>query len=288
MNKIAALWNQFWFKPGSELNFKLVRFFIFTGGAVFGFFVVDSHPATFYDHWQPISFYHLLDGPLNHETLKILRWLWLAFGFIAGFGLFYPVTALLTFICGAIFLGHDYNFGVVYHSHHMYIMGVTILTFSEWFQLLTGKNKDRAEYYNWSIQWVKCYVVWVFFLCGIEKLYAGGGLNWAFSESFYMRLWTNPYHPPLTQWALEQPLFVSQIFAGIALLVVELFAPLAFWGRRMGVVYFFIWSFFHLAVTLTYGNHLTFYSHIFCYTAFIDWEYYFNKYSQKRGSNVSK
>lgn len=255
---ITRAWNRFWFESADPATWPALRFLLFFGGTLFLFLVPSVHPAGFYANWDPISFYRFLPGPLGETTLLVLRWTWLIAGLCAGLGWGYRWTSWICFAAGTIYLGHDYNFGFVYHSYHMYVLSLGIMALS--------RPGDR-----WAVQWVKAYVVYVMFLCGLQKLYFGGGFGWAFSDAFYLRLFTNPQKPFLTRWALEQPLFVSQILAGFALVVVELAAPLAFLGRRLGVFYFFIWSVFHFFVHWTYGGHTQFFSQIFCYAAFLPW-----------------
>lgn len=134
-----------------------------------------------------------------------------------------------------------------------------------------GGNSERRADYRWPVQLIKVYVVYVFFVCGVQKLLQSG-VSWALSDSFYYRLMTIPDQPPLSQWIQSQPGFVSQIFASGALFVVELGAPFALLGRRAGMVFALIWSLFHVLVKATFGVHTLFFSQIFVYSAFIDWE----------------
>ena len=281
MNWISTKWNHFWFEKESSINMIMARWLLFFCGAVFYTFMKDVHPTSFYEQWHPLSFYKLLPGPLSPSTLNTLRVIWLVFSYAAGLGILYRYTSLVAFLTGVVYLGHDYCFGIVYHSHHMYIMCVGILVVSEFICGYSKRIKTSLDLmstdYHWPLQWARCYVVYMMFVCGVEKLWYGGGLTWAFSESFFLRLWTNPYQPPLNQWITSQPLFVSQAFAAVALFVVELGAPLVFLGKKSRIFFFFIWSFFHFFVSLTYGNHFTFYSQILCYALFIDWSSFLPK-----------
>jgi hypothetical protein len=278
MKCLILAWNKFWFKDVSAYNMLVFRFIILTGGAVFHWFILDSHPATFYESWAPISFYKLLDRPINADILNILRYVWLASTFVAGLGIFYRFFTVVGFLSGVVYLGHDYNFGVVYHSHHLYIMCVGILAFSSLCSTigiqLSSLKKNKSSEFHWPLRLVQVYVIYVFFLCGVEKLWYGGGFSWAFSESFLLRMLVNPHQTPLARWIIEQPMFVSQIFAAGALFVFELGAPFALLNSKIKILFVFLWSSFHVFVTLTFGNHYAFYSQILCYMAFIDWEKY--------------
>jgi hypothetical protein len=281
MNWIVQKWSHFWFEKESSINMIMARWMLFFGGAIFYSFFKDVHPASFYGQWHPLSFYKFLSGPLSVEFLRNLRYVWLALSYVAGLGILYRYTSVLAFLTGVVYLGYDYNFGIVYHSHHMYIMCVAILVFGEVVSHYSHRIKTSLDMYSadyhWPLQWARCYVVYMMFICGLEKLWYGEGLKWAFSESFFLRLWTNPYQPFLNRWITSQPLFVSEIFAALALFLVELGAPLVFLGKKSRIFFFFVWSFFHVFVTLTYGDHYTFYSQILCYTLFIDWSSFLPK-----------
>jgi hypothetical protein len=131
--------------------------------------------------------------------------------------------------------------------------------------LMNSKSKDFS-WIDWSM---KIFVVFVMTLTGLQKLYYGGGSEWALSDAFYVRIAVNPYSSPLAKIVLDSPLFVSQLFAFYALFIIELLSPLALFNKRIGLLYFFFWSSFHLGVTLLFGNHYLFYSQIFVYSVFL-------------------
>lgn len=267
--------DRFFFKPTTPASLYCVRFLVFVVGAIYLRIHSSQHPQTFYDVWNPISFYTLLSEPLSSTTLEVLRDIWLFSSLIAGIGVLFRWTAPLAFVTALIYLGHSYNFNRVYHSTHLYIMTVGILALARaphpfLFSTKNFTNKFSGEYF-WPLRWIQCYVVFAFFVCGLQKLYYGHGLQWIFSENFYLRLLQNPFHPPLNQWILEQPLYVSQVMAFFAI-AIEFFAPLALLNRKWAVAFVVAWTAMHALVSATLGTHFQFFSQCFAYAAFLNWD----------------
>lgn len=292
MSSVIKIWNNFWFNEVNNTNLIVFRFILLTLGALFQWYItnvnnmIEINPETFYLTWQPISFYKFFDNPISYQMLAILRYIWLASSFLAGFGFLYNYLIIISFISGVIFLGHDYNFGTVGHSNHLYIMSIGILAISSIFEKLNPIKKELNQIkcvdYNWPLLLIKMYIVYMYFILGFEKLWYGGGLSWAFSESFYLRIFTNPQVTPFGHWVLEQPIYISQFFAAFALFVIELGAPLALINRSFNFIFVILWTLFHVMVTQSFGNHYGFYSQIFCYMVFVDWEFLSKKYKWKQ------
>lgn len=243
---------------------KYFEFLLLTCGTSYVAFQFNVFPPDFFLSWQPISFFQLLEGPLPEYVLVALRYVWFFSLVFAGIGVFKKVLCPLGAVAGVIALGHHYNFGNVYHGTHLYIGAVVLTCF------FPKKTLSPKLF----LSMMKFFVVFVMCLTGIQKLYYGGGLDWAFSDAFYMRIASNPFHPFLAKKVLEGPLWFSQFLGGYSLIVVELLSPLALLNRRFGRLYFFIWSTFHLGVTLIFTNHFMFYSQIFVYSVFLDIENY--------------
>lgn len=266
LKNLAQLWNSYWFKETSPEALKAYRFIIYTLGALFLYFVPGSHPASFYEIWDPISFYQLLPGPLSTTSIETVKLCWLVTSVLAGMSVGFRITGKLAALCGLFYFGYNYNFGHVYHSTHMYVMVLLILSFSKL------ENKPSIEN-RWPLALAQAYVVYVMFFCGLQKMYYGDGLLWVFSESFYLRLLMNPATPALNQWAVDGPLWISQAMAFMGVIVVELLSPLFLFKNRHRWVLFFIWLSFHFMVMLAYGSHKSFLSQVFCYVVIlpIDW-----------------
>ncbi len=270
---VSTIWNKFWFTPGSALELGILRFLLFSGGALFHFLHQESwETEDFFVQWQPISFFQLFSGPLSNDVKSYIHLSWVIIYFVAGLGIWFRPLAILGSVLGLIYLGHDYNFGVVYHSHHMYIMSCCILSFSRADRgfLLFGKSDVafRPEY-RWPVRWVQSYVIYIMFLCGIEKMVIGGPIQWAFSDAFYMRAVVHPHKTLLRDWLIEQPLFVSQIFSFLGLYVAEVMAPLALFRLYFARFFVGFWVSFHVFVMFIFDFHFGFFSQVFAYSSLV-------------------
>lgn len=282
MSSLVAAWKKYWFAPDDPFNLGATRFFLCCGGAVFYFFLRDSFPDGFFHEWHPISYYRLLPGPISQNWVEWIRFIWLGFTFLAGLGIAFRYTIVIGAAAGMFFNGYNYNFSWVYHSNHIYVMALIILAFSragDGFRIFPGLRPLPApsSAYRWPLRLIQCYVVYVFFLCGVQKVWNAGGFEWALSNSFFNLIMTTPYHTPLSLWVQAQPPWMAKVFSSVALFVVELGAPIALLSRRCALAYFFIWSFFHVMVKATFGIHTLFFSQILAYTAFIDWRTFFGR-----------
>jgi hypothetical protein len=251
--------NHAWYSQ-ERMNYKVFRVLLFIGATLFIYIRSGSALEGFYDNWSPISFFKLLDGPLSPQVLTGFKSGWLIFGILAGLNICFNWTSKLAFTFGTLFLGYEYNFGYVYHSTQVYLIAMFIMAFAP--QDSNGKK-------FWHLSIVKLWVVFVMLITGLQKLYYGGGFKWAFSDSFYIKIFNLPYHTPFAQYVLDSPVIISQILAIFALVVVELAAPLSLKSKRWGILYFFIWTSFHPLVTLVFGRHFQFYSQVFVYSAFL-------------------
>ncbi|MCF8059303.1 MAG: hypothetical protein K9K67_08405 [Bacteriovoracaceae bacterium] len=248
----------------NSLKLKTVEFCILTLGTLYVWYNFNVFPPDFFAQWRPISFYKLFSEPFSRDFLFILKSCWIFFLIFAGLGIGGRLFRIVGALCAIVLLGHHYNFGNVYHGTHVYIGAVIILC-------LLPRPKSNGL----LISYIKYFVVFVMVLTGLQKLYYGGGLDWAFTDAFFVRLASHPYQAKIGRAVLEGPLILSQIFAGWALIVAELLAFMALFHKNLGRAYFFIWSSFHLGVTLVFGNHFMFYSQIFVYSAFLDLEFAF-------------
>lgn len=265
--------DRYFFEPATPVGLYCMRLLVFIGGAIFFAMKRSLHPATFYDVWNPISFYVFLPGPLPSWILESARWVWLICSVAAGFGLWFRASAALSFCAALFFLGYEYCFNQVYHSVHIYIMTLGILAFARApHSLFLSKLRPESVHgeFRWPLRWIQLYVVYVFFLCGLQKLYFGGW-EWVFSDNFYIRLLINPYHPPLNEFALHGPLFISQVMAFLAFYL-ELLSPLALINKRWALAFVIMWTLLHVNVTATFGTHTQFFSQCFAYAAFLDWD----------------
>lgn len=241
-------------------NISICRFLVFTLGSLFLFYNSYGQILLPVEQWRPISFYQFLSGPISVTVYSFTNYFWLITSLIAGVGYRFRFFSVLAFLSGLFILGYEYNFGYVYHSKHLYIGSVGF--FALW---------GESEY---SLKLIRYYAVYILFVTGLEKLYFGEGLTWALSSNLYLQILDSPVRTKLGEWLLNQNIMVSQVFAFVTLVFIELMSPLSLlMFKRYKSAFLFVvgWTLFHIMVTLTFGGHTQFFSHLFCYAAFINW-----------------
>lgn len=241
-------------------NISICRFLVFTLGSLFLFYNSYGQILLPDDQWNPISFYQLLNGPISATVYNSFNYFWLMTSLIAGLGFRFRLFSVLAFLSGLFILGYEYNFGHVYHSKHLYIGSVGF--FALW---------GESEY---SLKLIRYYAVYILFVAGLEKLYFGEGLTWALSSNLYLQILESPVQTKFGRWILSQNLAMSQAIAFVSLVFIELMSPLSLWvfkKYKSAVLFVASWTLFHVMVTLTFGGHTQFFSHLFCYSVFINW-----------------
>lgn len=253
-----------------KLQLQIYRALIFGPATWYIFFKGHYYPDNFYETWQPISFYHLLSGPWSQNFLDGLRYLWFIFcqfTFISLYPRFYKernyrLLSVPATILAILFLGHDYNFGTIYHGTHLYVAVCLLLS-------LAPKNrKNRDSPYDWHIPLIKSFISFMLFSAGLQKIFKGG-VDWFTTDALFIKMALLPAHPPLASLLLEAPLWVHQLLGFIILIGVQLSAPLALISPVTGLFYFILWSLFHIGASLIFSVGTSFYSQIFCYAIFL-------------------
>ena len=259
-----------------ELHLNFYRALIFGPATWYLFFKGHYYPKEFFNQWQPISFYQLLSGPIDSELLSLIEWSWFLISLFAFISLFpklklkhyFSPLSKIGSILGIIYLGHDYNFGRVYHGTHLYLGVCLLLAFAP-------KNKaDQPEFHNdlWHIELIKIFIVFLLACAGLQKL-AAGGMSWFTTDALFIKLATLPSHTWMASALLKAPLWIFKILAFIIVIGVQVSAPLALWGKKTGLAYLFLWCLFHLGATHIYSVGSSFYSQIFCYFIFFPTTY---------------
>lgn len=241
-------------------DYLIFRFIIF---ALAPTYIIQRYASKVIDptqRWTPISFYTLLETPPPIEYIFYIKWASYFISLLAACGILFSISSKLATILTIVFLGFKYNFGHVYHSYHLYLGAMIILSFAP-----KCSNNKR----DWHLEMVKYWVVYVMSLTGLQKLYYGGGFQWALSDNLYIRILILLRHTNFAKWILNSDIIISQMFALFSLLVTELLSSLSLINKKIGVLFFIIWTSFHIFVTLTFGGHKMFYTQVFVYTAFL-------------------
>ncbi len=235
--------------------------------------------------FKPYSYFHVLTTPLSQSLQNSIFWLWLALTVMVFIGLFTRTALFLWILATILFIGYGYNFGKVDHSLHLISQCMLILGFtrcSDVWSLDSLWKKDNGRIqphwrYNWPLVLVRTNVIVAMFTLGLQKLYFSG-FDWFMSDRFFILVFTNSSNTALANWILSAPIWVSQLLAGFAMIVVELLAPLAFF-RPFNKIFPVIWVLFHVGVILLFGGHIAFLSQGVAYLFFYDFDKYiwFNK-----------
>ncbi len=249
---------------------QLYKIIIFGAATTFLFIKGHYYPPSFYSQWQPISFYRLLDQPLPPGLLRFFEWGWFILSMATALSClkapqYFRALAKVASIFAVIYLGHDYNFGTIYHGTQLYLGVLLILAFAP-----MNKKEEQQQYFHdrWHIPLIKFFITFMLFGAGMQKL-VKGGLSWVFSDALFIKLALLPSHTWAATQLLQAPLWVFEFLAFIILFGVQLSAPLALFHRTIGIGYFILWSCFHLGATYIFSVGSTFYSQIFCYSLFL-------------------
>ncbi len=274
-NFVFNKWNSFWFAKRNPQPLSIYRVLIFSGLLVVYWFFWDRHESFFNcELYQTVGVYSLFGIPCSSYLFKIAYWAGILTAFLALLGLGYKWTGKLASLFALFVSGYIYNFHEVYHSYHMFIIVVLIvgfsraggsLSFDAWLQ--KNSMEDSWEF-HWPLQMVRLYVVYVYWIVGIEKLYYGG-FEWAFSENLQMIVFVNPQKGLLAPWFLSLSKYSVILIASWSLFVAEFLSPIALFGKKAGYFMWFNWLIFHIGVSLTLGGHLGFFSQVLCACVFL-------------------
>ena len=226
--------------------------------------------------FQPIGIFKTLPHPISVENLRFIYFAWILFLFFVFIGFASRYTTAILFFLSLIVLGYSSNFGKVVHDTHMILMSLLVLAVSRHADVLSldsvlyEKRKEKSWHYGWPLRFLQIYVVVSLTTLGMQKILQQG-LVWAFSDKFYLTVYTHPSSGLLHEWFIGLPIWVSMLAAASALLVFELFSPLALF-YPFNCVYPFFWSAMHVGVTLLFGGHKMFFSQIAVYFCFLNFE----------------
>lgn len=269
--KVFKMFSKYFFKEASPYPLAILRIILFSFAI---YFLTTSYKTSLEflcTEWSPYGVFKILQIPCSEIAYNLIFIFGIVGSVFAILGVFYRPMAIIGAFSVMLFLGYRYNLIRMYHGYHVYVMVLFIVSLSQACNVLSlkkTKSEDLHWKYNWPIAMCKLYVVYVYFICGIEKLYFRG-LDWVFSDSLYLVMFVNPQEASLKMWILDQPLWVSQALAFWSLFVCELMAPLALLNKCWGYSYWFIWLSFHMGVHITLGGHKSFFSQLVAASVFL-------------------
>lgn len=210
------------------------------------------------EHFRPVGVVRVLAGPLPPSAVIAIAAATAAL--LAGFvlGVAYRVVAPLAALGLLWSLTYRNAWGMVFHTENLLVMHVIALAVAPaadaW--ALTRRREPAPAGYGWAIKLLVAIAAVTYLLAGIAKLRMAGG-DWLDGEFLRNQIAIDNLRKALLgdQTAALATLFLEQpavltLFCMLTL-VVELGAPLALLGSRVGRVWVVgAWG-FHLAVVLT-------------------------------------
>jgi hypothetical protein len=225
--------------------------------------------------WQPISFFILIPPTFLSSLLPYLNISLIVASLLAVTGYYIRFASLACFILFLLTVGYYMNFGKVFHGHHLLAMTLGILFFAP----ITPNEKKQGHVknsmartlswkYHWPIQLIKIYSVSIYFSNGWKKIiYNEEG--WWDGTILYSIILSIPGKSDLVNYMLDLPLIFFQFGSLFVLIIVQLLAPISLINQKLSVLYFFIFTSFHVSVISIFGGHLEFLSFVVCNTVFL-------------------
>ncbi len=263
MNRLIKAWNQYWFTPGHPRILAVYRVIVFITYLCLAFFERNKMTSEIMcQKFQPISFYRILAVPCSQTLFVMAFWLSVVLAVFAALGILYKFSGKAAALLSVFVLGYQYNFHEVHHSTQVLVFVLLIVGFAD-----AGKAKGLKKHlhpvfkgdYRWPIQLSKAYIVYAYFIVGLEKLFSAG-IEWSFSENLWLIVKTSPSSGILRGWFLDLPVFITSVIAFWSLFVCEILAPMALISRKWGYLMWLNWLSLHIGISLVIGGHFTFFS----------------------------
>ena len=259
---LAARIDGWWRTPAPAKRLAVLR--VLVGGFAVGYVVIRAPNfvsyASFDDsQFAPVGIVTLLDGPLPDIVLRLLVAVTVVVGvaFLAGwrFRISGPAFALLLLSL----MTYRNAWGQIFHTENILVLHVLVLGLSPAADALSldsrGRNAPGEESrYGWPIRLMCIVTVLTYFIAGETKLRIAG-LDWITSDSLrnfiaydnLRKVELGDTHSPLGGMLVRHAWLFPPL--AVATLAVELGAPLALLGGRIGRVWSLLAWGFHVGVT---------------------------------------
>jgi uncharacterized membrane protein YphA (DoxX/SURF4 family) len=244
--------DRFWMSEAPALRLAMIRvligayalvFLVARGPHLLSF--ADQHPSQF----EPIGVVGLLPGPISSAQLTVLyaASLVLCLFFLLGF--MHRIAAPLFAGSLLLLLTYAHSWGKINHTENLLALYTIVLCLTAGADTLSLDSRRRGSpavarhgRYGWPIKLLCTLTIISYVLAGIAKLKAGG-LDFVTGDTLrnhvafdnVRKIELGSIHSPIGAALVSFPLFFT-VLAWFSMLV-ELGAPIAMFGRRLGAIW---------------------------------------------------
>jgi hypothetical protein len=252
--------SDWWFAPAPAERLAALRILIGSYALLYvalrlpEFLGVARYSAS---NFQPIGVVRVVDAPLPPSVVAVLAIATcvLLAAFVAGAA--YRITAPLAAVALLWTLTYRNSWGQVFHTENLLVLHVLVLALAPAADAyaIDKLQRDAPAGYGWPIKLLAALTAATYVLAGIAKLRLAGG-DWLDGELLRNHIAVDNLRKallgdmvaPLGNLFLDHP--AQLVVFSVMTLVIELGAPLALLGRRLG----YVWSLgawgFHVGVVL--------------------------------------
>ncbi len=256
MNALTQRLHQFWYQPAPAERIAILR--IATGGFALWYLLsryemLQKLSRSDITMFEPVGLAKILYEPIAPGVFTLLLLVTILFNvaYIAGWKFKWtgPVFALLLLFL----LSYRNSWTMIYHNRialvlHVFIIGVVAsadaFSVDAWEKAKAGAKKATAHWrYGWPIRLICAGTVLTYFLSGIAKVLGELAWDWVSGEAMRSQVAIDALRKellggkaePLFEWLYPHAeLF---LFFAIGTMIIELGAPFALAGRRVGMVW---------------------------------------------------
>ncbi len=291
MKKIFDQVDQFFFKKASAYHLSCIRIITALFLLVFCERYFDGLEIAYSaGNYDAVGLFKILPTLIDLEFLRSIQVVWLVSLLFLLFGFLTRFSTILVFLTSLFVLGYRNNFGKIDHDSHLLLYMLFVFCFSRWGDVFSidslfrpKKPVSESWRYRWPVALINITTVLTMFTLGVQKLYFEG-LEWVFSDKFYLLIYKNPGMTVFGKFILNQDLWVSVALAFYSVFVVECLSPLAL-SKKFSKVFPVLWSSLHVGVWLILGGHLNFFSQVVVYLNFYDLSFFPKVIAKRLGAH---
>jgi hypothetical protein len=255
--------DRFWRRPMPATRLATLRLLVGAFGAIY-LSVRTPHLLSYalddVDRFRPVGVIALGGAPILPAVYQalVIATVILAFPFLAGWRhrILAPIYAALLWIV----LTYSNSWGQIMHTDNLFLLHVVVLALTPSADVLSMDAKRRgpperhvAKRYGWPIRLLVAVGALAYLLAGVAKL-QNSGFDFVAGETLrnyvgfdnVRKIELGSVHSPLGAWLLPYPAFFA-VLAWVSF-VLELGAPIAVIGRRIGKLWAIaVWG-FHVGV----------------------------------------